>query len=111
MSPLLVTILITLIAWFWSNNMRARERALELSAKACQTTGLQLLDQTVALSRIGIGREANGRLSLQRVYNFEFTQDGQHRRQGKIAMQGLTVKAIHLDHPDGPIIMQPDQLT
>ncbi len=110
MSPLVVTVLIALVAWFWSNNLRARETALELSARACRSAGLQLLDQTVALNRIGIGRNPDGRLSLQRVYGFEFTVDGQHRRQGRVAMQGTTVKAIHLDHPDGPIIMQPDQL-
>ncbi len=110
MSPLLVTLLITLLAWFWSNQLRAREAALEMSARACRSAGLQLLDQTVALNRIGIGRNPDGRLSLQRVYGFEFTVDGRYRRQGRVAMQGVTVKAIHLDHPDGPIIMQPEQL-
>ena len=110
MSPLIVTLLIALLAWFWSNNMRARETALELAARACQQTGVQFLDQTVALGRIGIGRENDGRLSLQRVYNFEFTRDGARRWEGRVAMQGGRVKAIHLDHPDGPLVMQPDQL-
>ncbi len=110
MSPLFVTVVIALIAWAWTSNLRAREAALESSAHACRTAGLQLLDQTVALTRIGIGRDASGRLSLQRVYGFEFTVDGQHRRRGSVAMQGAMVKAIHLDHPDGPIIMQPEQL-
>jgi len=110
LSPLIVTLLIAGLAWFWSNNMRAREKALALSAKACQLTGVQFLDQTVSLGRLGIGRDPNGRLSLQRVYNFEFTRDGAHRWEGRIAMQGFTVKAIHLNHPDGPVVMEPEQL-
>lgn len=110
MSALLLTALIALIAWFWANNLRARELALRLSAKACESVGLQFLDQTVSISRIGLGRAASGRLTLQRVYSFEFTRDGMERWQGRVAMQGEHVKAIHLDHPDGPMVMEPGQL-
>lgn len=110
MSPILTTIVVVFIAWFWTSTLRAREKALELSKKACESVGVQLLDQTVALGRLGVGREPDGRLGLHRVYNFEFSTDGQQRYQGKVAMRGQNVKAIHLDHPEGPIVMQPDHL-
>ncbi len=110
MSALVLTILISLVGWFWTSNMRAREHALSLSAKACQSVGVQFLDQTVSISRIGVGRDPSGRMSLQRVYGFEFTRDGKERWQGRVAMQGEEVKAIHLDHPDGPVVMEPGQL-
>ena len=110
MSAFILTILISLVAWFWANNMRARELALRLSAKACESVGVQFLDQTVSISRIGLGRDPSGTLNLQRVYSSEFTRDGVERWQGRVAMQGEHVKAIHLDHPDGPLVMEPGQL-
>ena len=110
MSALVLTIVIGLIGWFWASSMRSRELALSLSAKACESVGVQFLDQTVSISRIGLGRSPRGRLNLQRVYGFEFTRDGSERWQGRVAMQGDQVKAIHLDHPDGPLVMEPGQL-
>jgi len=109
-SALVLTIFISLVGWFWASNMRAREHALSLSAKACESVGVQFLDQTVSISRIGVGRSPSGTMNLQRVYSFEFTRDGTERWQGRVAMQGEEVKAIHLDHPDGPVVMEPGQL-
>lgn len=110
MNALIVTIIIALLAWFWANNLRAREIALALSRKACGLTGVQFLDQTVSISKLGIGREPSGRMTLHRVYSFEFTHDGNQRWRGQVAMQGTRVKAIHLNHPDGPVVIGPDQL-
>ncbi|HHJ20611.1 MAG TPA: DUF3301 domain-containing protein [Gammaproteobacteria bacterium] len=107
MGPLIITVLIGLLAWFWGNSMRAKEIALDQGARACQSMGVQFLDETVSISRIGLGRESSGRMNLQRVYNFEFTVSGDRRCLGKVAMQGGEVKAIHLDHPDGPVVMEP----
>lgn len=110
MSALLLTLLIVLLAWFWANNLRARETALQLSEQVCRNVGVQFLDQTVSISKLGIGRDADGQLSLYRVYSFEFTRDGTERWKGQVAMQGTRVKAVQLNHPDGPIVIGPDQL-
>ncbi len=107
MSALFLTGIIVLVGWFWSSSLKARERALEVGTAACRSTQVQMLDQTVALSSIGLGRSAAGSLVLQRVYSFEFTLDGQRRWEGRVAMKGDEVKAIHLNHPDGPIVIQP----
>lgn len=109
MNALLMTLIVVAVAWLWSSGMRARERALALGAAACRSVGVQFLDQTVSLSRLGLGRDRGGQLMFQRVYSFEFSQDGQHRREGRVAMQGDRVKAIHLDHSDGPIVIEPEQ--
>jgi len=103
-----LTVLVALAAWAWSNNLKARELALAIAAEACRSVRVQFLDDTVAISRIGLGRGRDGRMHLQRVYTFEFTSDGGQRHQGQIALQGLTVKAVHLDHPDGPIVIAPE---
>ena len=110
MNALLMTLIVVALAWFWSSAMRAKERALALGAAACRSVGVQFLDQTVSLNRLGLGRDSRGQMTFQRVYAFEFSKDGEHRREGRVAMQGDKVKAIHLDHPDGPIVIEPDQL-
>ncbi len=107
MKYLLTIALLALGFWFWINNLRAREIALRHSAQTCRSLAVQFLDDTVSISRLGVGRERDGTLSLQRVYRFEFSVHGSERREGRIAMQGFTVKAIHMDHPDGPIVIQP----
>lgn len=110
MRGLLLTVLVGLAAWFWSSSLRARENAVAMSARACRSLGVQFLDDTVVLKRIGLGRKANGRVALQRVYGFEFTQNGERRWQGQVALQGAKVQAVHLDHPDGPVVLQPNQI-
>lgn len=111
MNAMLVTIVIALIAWFWANSLRARELALDLSRQACASMGVQFLDQTVSISKLGIGRAPSGSMTIHRVYSFEFTNDGSHRWKGQVALQGGKVKAIHLNHPDGPVVIGPDQLS
>ncbi len=108
MSAFILTVVIVLIGWLWTNSLRAREHALEVGRAACHSSRVQMLDQTVSLSSMGLGRNEAGRLVLQRVYSFEFTLDGDHRREGRVAMKGDEVKAIHLNHPDGPIVIQPN---
>lgn len=110
MRGLLLTAVVMAVAWFWSSSLRARENAISSGASACKTLGLQFLDDTVALKRIGLGRNSNGRVMLQRVYGFEFTDDGNRRYEGQVALNSNRIKAVHLDHPDGPVILQPDQL-
>lgn len=109
MNALLLTLIIVALGWFWSSAMKSRERALALGAAACRSLDVQFLDQTVSLNRLGFGRDRNGRLTLHRVYSFEFSQNRDERREGRVAMQGDQVKAIHLDHADGPVVIEPEQ--
>jgi len=107
---LLLTAVVIAVAWFWSSSLRARESAVAMGARACRTLGVQFLDDTVALKRIGLGRNRNGRMILQRVYGFEFTQNGSRRYEGQVALHSDRIQAVHLDHPEGPVILQPEQL-
>ena len=109
MSAFILTTIIVLIGWLWTNSLRARERALEVGRAACESSRVQMLDQTVSLNSMGLGRSDTGRLILRRVYAFEFTLDGNNRRAGRVAMKGDEVTAIHLDHPEGAIVIQPNE--
>ncbi len=80
----------------WWNGMRAKELAVSHSRAACERENLQLLDQTVALTRMRISRNERGSACLRRHYRFEFTQLGTHRDSGTVSMNGHKLVGVTL---------------
>ena len=70
--------------YIWHDALKAREQARMLSQRLCADAGLQLLDQTIALQRLGIARGSDGRLHLRRRYRFEISTDGMDRHAGTL---------------------------
>lgn len=70
-----------------------------LSRRTCQRHGVQLLDQTVALQKFTLSWQADG-LRLRRTYEFEFSEEGIGRHQGRLTLCGLTLESIELDGSD-----------
>ncbi len=83
--------------WFWYDSMRARERAVHAGRAACDREGLQFLDETVLCTRTRPTRDADGRVTLRRVYAFEFSDDGRRRRGGSIVMVGARLESLELE--------------
>jgi hypothetical protein len=100
MELLIALLLIASAAWFWLDSLRAREAANAACRSACEQRGLQFLDDTVALRRLGIGRDALGHARLKRQYQFEFTADGRTRYRGRIVLLGARVLELHLPPAD-----------
>lgn len=98
MSPVVV-ILLALVAGvaYWAGAMRSQERARHAGGQACRQQGVQLLDDTVALTRIRLRRDAGGRVALQRDYRFEYTPDGDTRFGGSVRLFGGRVVQVILD--------------
>ncbi len=86
--------------WFWRDSLGAREQARAASSRACQQSGLQLLDDTVALERLWWRRDHDGRLKLERLYLFEFTDTGLIRRIGSVLLVGWRVEVLCLEGQD-----------
>lgn len=86
--------------WFWRDSLGAREQARAASARACQQTEVQLLDDTVALERLWPRRDRDGRLKLERLYVFEFTDTGLVRRTGSVLLVGWRVEVVHMEGGD-----------
>ena len=91
---------------FWSDSLAARERVLRAAHLTCAQFQVQLLDQTVALAKLRLGRDVQGRWHLRRLYAFEFSTDGILRFNGQAALLGKVVDYVHLDHPDGSTFLQ-----
>jgi hypothetical protein len=67
----------------WQVLRAMHERALAVAMISCRDAGLQLLDATVALQRIGLAR-SDGQFGWQLDYGFDVSADGQQRRSGRI---------------------------
>ncbi|MBL7004326.1 MAG: DUF3301 domain-containing protein [Gammaproteobacteria bacterium] len=97
MKELLLIGFISFLFWLWRNSMLSRELAFKISKKACRDLDVQLLDDTVSLSKLKLCRNERGSMSLCRLYTFEFTQTGEARYIGKIYLKGLVVMDVILD--------------
>ena len=93
-------LLATGAAWLWHNH-GLRERALERVKQHCRKLDIELLDDNVALKKIGFIPDANGQKRLARVYNFEFTVTGDQRHTGTITQFGA--HSAKIDLPPYPV--------
>ncbi|KAB2926778.1 MAG: DUF3301 domain-containing protein [Candidatus Contendobacter sp.] len=85
---------------FWRDSLGAREQARAASSRACRQSGVQLLDDTVALERLWWRRDRDGRLRLERLYLFEFTDTGLVRRTGSVLLVGWRVEVLRMEGGD-----------
>lgn len=82
--------------WFWLDSLRARDIALAAARDACTAEGVQLLDWTVAQSRLRLARNDDGQVRWLRVYVFEFSDTGDNRLNGSVTLLGRNVETVHL---------------
>jgi hypothetical protein len=83
-------------AGFWLNGLKARDVAVSAARKACESEGLQFLDDTVSLSSLRPIRNDEGALALRRVYTFEFSDTGDNRRPGSVVLLGHQVFMLNV---------------
>lgn len=93
MSAIVPILVIMLIAWIWLDAARAREFAIVLARRYCDHRGLQFLDDTVELNRMGLRWTSQG-LRLRRMYRFDFSVEGVGRRSGFVLMVGSQLERI-----------------
>ena len=82
-------------AWAWMDALEAREYAIRHGRALCQEAGVQLLDQTVSLKRLRIGRR-DGLPTFVRRYGFEISLDGSDRHRGHLDLSGHRLEAWSL---------------
>jgi hypothetical protein len=100
---LLGLLLLAAAGWLWLDSLKARETAVSAARSACDAEQLLLLDDTVAIQRIGLGRDDDSVLRVRRVYGFEYSDTGNDRTAGSIVMLGSRVLVINLNLPDTPV--------
>lgn len=96
LAELLLLAFFLALAWLWWDSMQAREAAVAAARTACEAEGLQFLDDTVGIAGLRPARNANGRLLLQRAYDFEFSDTGDNRMKGSVVMLGRRVILLNI---------------
>ena len=93
-----VTLVAALAAagWFLWSSLRAREAANAAIRPACRAHGYLFLDDTVALHRIRLRRDDEGRANIERVYRFDYSDTGDNRRRGYVTLMGARVEDVSL---------------
>ncbi|HKK15396.1 MAG TPA: DUF3301 domain-containing protein [Gammaproteobacteria bacterium] len=110
MDAVILLLCLGLLVWLWQNNLRYREHAIRHCRRVCHELQIQLLDQTIALSSVSIGRDYRQRLKLRRRFVFEVSADGATRHNGYIVMLGEIVVHTEIDLPEGPLILHGNDL-
>lgn len=89
-------VVILLLAWFWLESLNAKDIATEAGRQAVEQYGLQLLDETVAISRLWVARDANGRLRFLRTYAFEVSDTGTNRLLCHLTLLGNRLEQLDI---------------
>ena len=92
---------IAALVWLWFDSLKAREAAVRAARAACAAEMVMLLDDTVAISAIKAVRDDEGRLKLQRAYDFEYTDSGDNRLQGSVVLVGHRVVILNIGSREG----------
>jgi hypothetical protein len=94
LADLLVVALIGSAALYWFSSTRVRELAIAAARRSTEMADVQLLDQSVALARVSLSRDRQGRWRVWREYRFDYSRDGLSREVGHIIMLGKRLEAV-----------------
>jgi len=83
--------------WVWLHSIHILEIARKAGREACVKADVQFLDDTVAGTKLRLGRNQFGRRVLRRTYRFEFSETGYTRREGVVIMSGDFVESVTMD--------------
>ena len=97
MSGIFIIIVLAATAWFWLDSSRARELAVGICKQASEKYGVQFLDESVVLKKLGLRWPSEG-IRIRRVYQFDFSRDGVQRITGHIALIGINLEYLDFEY-------------
>nr|WP_246480376.1 DUF3301 domain-containing protein [Motiliproteus sediminis] len=80
----------------WWHGRGIKDAALRATRRHCDELDLQLLDESLVLRSIRLGRDPGGWPRLRRRYSFEFSATGDERYSGETLLLGRRVQRIEL---------------
>ena len=92
------------LGWFWLSSLEVRDAAMKAARVACDSEGLLLLDDTVAIRALKAARDSEGHVRLQRTYDFEYSDTGDNRRKGSVVMLGTHVVVFNVGVREAEVI-------
>lgn len=92
----IAVVLLVALGAFWLTSLKVREAAVRAARTACESEGLLLLDDTVAIRAMKLVRNEEGHVRLQRTYDFEYSDTGDNRRTGSVVLLGTRVVVFNV---------------
>jgi len=89
-------IFLVAVAWLWLDSLKVREAAVRAAKEVCAAESLLFLDDTVAIAALKLARDDEGRLRIQRAYEFEYSDTGDNRRKGSLVMLGHRLMLLNV---------------
>lgn len=96
-TDLLFLLLLAALAGFWLDSLRALETARNAGKRACNSAGVQFLDDTVTVTSLALRRNAAGQMVIRRTYRFEFSDTGDNRLEGTLVLLGARVESVEME--------------
>lgn len=96
-TDLLFLLLLAALAGFWLDSLRALETARNAGKRACNSAGVQFLDDTVTVTSLALRRNAVGQMVIRRTYRFEFSDTGDNRLEGTLVLLGARVESVEME--------------
>ena len=93
---IVAVVLFGALTWFWLESLKVREAAVRAARTACESEGLLLLDDTVSIAAMKPTRDDAGHITLQRAYDFEYSDTGDNRRKGSVVLVGRRVVMFNI---------------
>ena len=93
---LILLLILMLVALFWLDSMDKRERAIVLGHELASRFNLQLLDETVACSKLWLGRNGRGHVQFLRTDEFEVSANGADRLHCNLLLLGNQLGTWHI---------------
>lgn len=96
MAEFLLLVITLLLAWFWLDTIAKREIAINTGRELAQRCNLQLLDETVACSKLWLERDSRGHAQIARLYEFNVSADGVNRLECHLQLLGKQLQSWHI---------------
>ena len=93
---LLLLFIVIAAGWFWLDSIAVREAAINTGRDLADRCDLQLLDETVACTRLRLGRNSRGRIQLMRTYDFEVSANGSDRLECNLVLLGNQLQSWYI---------------
>lgn len=84
------------VVLFWFDSIGARDTAISKGRDLANRTNLQLLDESVACSRIRLARNSKGHVQIQRTYDFDVSASGGDRMHCQLTLLGRELQSWYI---------------
>jgi len=88
---------LALLGWVWWIERGIMQWAYGYAKKYCNENDIQLLDDNIRLSSMGLSKNNKGNWKIKRCFTFEFTSTGEQRYDGRIQTLGSKIAGVELD--------------